>query len=319
MKYDDSERNPVKAIAWGIATVVVVLVGLTLMFGSWYTIDQSARGVLLRNGAIVEVVQPGLHFKWPWIESIVKIDMQTHTKTYGRDETTGKDVMEGYSADQQPAFLRASVTLHVSPDKVAEMYSRFGGDYEAAIARVISPHVYERVKVVFGKYTAAKAISDRGGLNADAAASITQSIAYDPIFTIESAQLENISFSVDYIHSVELRMQAEVEVQRQQQTWQQEKIKADIAVTQATGRAASVVAEAEAAAKATKLAGEARAANIKITGEAEASAIRAKAEALAQNSNLISLIQAEKWNGSLPTTMVPGSTVPFINVAPKEK
>jgi hypothetical protein len=26
------------------------------------------------------------------------------------------------------------------------------------------------------------------------------------------------------------------------------------------------------------------------------------------------LVQAEKWDGKLPTTMVPGQTVPFINV-----
>lgn len=282
---------------------VFVFVGITILFGSWYTVDQTQRAVLLRNGAIVEVVQPGLHFKTPWIESYVKVDMQTHTKTYGSDAVTGKDFMEAYSADQQPATLRVSVTLHVAPDKVAEMYSRFGGDYEAAISRVISPHVYERVKVVFGQYTAAKAISNRGQLNADASASITQSIAYDPIFVIESAQIENISFSPDYIHSVEQRMQAEVEVQRQQQNYEQEKIKASIAVTQANGRSQSVIAEARANAEA-----------VVLKGNAEATAIRAKADALSSNSNLIALTQAEKWNGALPTTMVPGSAVPFIGV-----
>jgi regulator of protease activity HflC (stomatin/prohibitin superfamily) len=286
----------------GILSVIALAFVLTL-FGGWYTVDQTQRAVLLRNGAIVEVVQPGFHLKTPWIESVVKVDMQTHTKTYGRDETTGKDVMEAYSADQQPAMLRVSVTLHISPDKVSEMYSRFGGDYDAAIARVIAPHVYERVKTVFGQYTAAKAISDRGKLNADALASLSQSIAYDPVFVIESAQIENISFSSDYIRSVEQRMQAEVEVQRQQQNYQGEKIKADIAVTQAKGRAESALTEAKAAADA-----------IVLKGTAEASAIKARAEALGQNPNLIAFTQAERWNGALPSTMVPGSAVPFISV-----
>lgn len=297
------EASPIRfGITIG-SLVVFVIFGLTIFFGSWYTVDQTQRAVLLRNGAFVEVVQPGLHFKMPWVESVYKIDMQTHTKTYGQDAATNKDTMEAYSADQQPAFLRVSVTLHIAPDKVAEMYSRFGGDYEAALGRVISPHVYERVKVVFGQYTAAKAISSRGQLNADASASITQSIAYDPVFIIESAQIENISFSTDYIHSVEQRMQAEVEVQRQQQNYQQEKIKADIAVTQATGRANSVRAEAQASADATVL-----------RGNAEATAIKAKADALASNSNLIALTQAERWNGALPTTMVPGGTLPMISI-----
>jgi regulator of protease activity HflC (stomatin/prohibitin superfamily) len=53
-------------------TFILLLAGLlvlTIVFGSWYTIDQTQRGVLLRNGALVEVVQPGLHFKWPWTQS----------------------------------------------------------------------------------------------------------------------------------------------------------------------------------------------------------------------------------------------------------
>jgi regulator of protease activity HflC (stomatin/prohibitin superfamily) len=279
-------------------TVILLLAGLlvlTILFGSWYTIDQTQRGVLLRNGALVEVVQPGLHFKWPWIETVNKIDMQTHNFTFEK--------VNSYSADQQPADLRISVTLHVAPDKVAEMYSRFGGDQQAAISRLITPHMNQEVKVVFGHYTAQRAITARGQLNADAAKALTDAIAYDPIFVIEGVQIEDIEFSKDYIRSVEARMQAEVAVQQRQQELAQERIKAEIAVTQATGRANSIRAEAQAQADATTL-----------RGNAEASAIKAKGDALAANPGLVALIQAERWNGVLPTTLVPGSTVPFLNV-----
>ena len=279
----------------------VVVGGMAVLFvlivlSSWYTIDQTQRGVLLRNGAFVEVVQPGLHFKWPWFESVYKIDMQTHTFTF--------DKMESYSADQQPANLKVSVTLHVAPDKVAEMYSRFAGDQQAAIGRLITPHLNQEVKVVFGQYTAQRAITARAQLNADAAKSLTDAIAYDPIFVVEGVQIEDIAFSPQYIQAVEARMQAEVAVQQQQQQLAQEKIKADIAVTQANGRANSVRAEAQAKADA-----------IRLTGNAEADAIAARAKALTDNPQIIELTKAERWNGVLPTTMVPGSTVPFLNMA----
>jgi len=275
------------------------LLFLLIISGSWYTIDQTQRGVLLRNGAFVEVEQPGLHFKLPLIESVYKIDVQTHTRTYG----AGQETMEAYSADQQPAHLRVSVTFHVAPDKAQEMYNRFAGDMEAAISRLITPRMNQEVKVVFGQYTAQKAISARGQLNVDAAKALTDAISYDPVFAIEGVQIEDIAFSSEYIRSVEARMQAEVEVQRQQQTLAQEKIKAEIAVTQATGRANSVRAEAQAQADA-----------IVLKGNAEAQAIKAKADALASNANLIALTQAEKWNGQLPTTMLPNGAVPFLNV-----
>jgi regulator of protease activity HflC (stomatin/prohibitin superfamily) len=161
----------------------------------------------------------------------------------------------------------------------------------------------QEVKVVFGQYTAAKAITARGQLNVDAAKALTDAIAYDSVFQIEGVQIEDISFSADYIRSVEARMQAEVAVQQRQQELSQEKIKADIAVTQATGRANSVRTEAQAQADA-----------IKLRGDAEASAIRARAEALGSNPNLVTLTQAERWDGKLPVTMVPGGALPMLTV-----
>jgi regulator of protease activity HflC (stomatin/prohibitin superfamily) len=291
------DEEGIQPAGWG-AMAVGGLAGLgilSVVFGSWYTVDQTQRGVLLRNGKIIEVVQPGLNFKFPFMESVYKIDMQTHTKTW--------DKMEAYSSDQQPANLRVSVTFHVTPDKVEEMYSRFSGDSEAAISRLVGPHVFERTKVVFGQYTAARAISDRAKLNADVSQSLIQSVSYDPVFTIESTQVEDISFSQDYIRSVEDRMRAEVEVQKLQQNLAREKVQAEIAVTQAQGRANSVRAEAEA-----------QAAAITLRGNAEATAIQARAKALEGNQRLIELTQAEKWDGKLPTSMIPGSAVPFLQL-----
>lgn len=287
----------VNSIFGGIAAII----GLFVVFGSWYTIDQTERGVLLRNGAFVEVVQPGLHFKWPWIEAVYKIDMQTHTTSYGYDKEAKRDTMEAYSADQQPAYLRVSVTYHVAADKVQEMYERFGGDYRAAVARIIEPQVPAQIKVVFGQYTAARAISNRGPLNSDAAEALKQALSYDPVFVIETVQIENIAFSGDYIKSVEKRMQAEVEVQQLRQNLEREKVQAEIAVTQATGRANSVRAEAQAQADA-----------IRLRGDAEAQAIQARGEALSKNPNLVSLVQAERWDGKLPVTMLPGGSVPML-------
>lgn len=53
------------------------IITLTVVFGSWYTIDQGERGVLLRNGALVGTAQPGLGFNTPWIEEVVKVSVQS--------------------------------------------------------------------------------------------------------------------------------------------------------------------------------------------------------------------------------------------------
>jgi regulator of protease activity HflC (stomatin/prohibitin superfamily) len=268
-----------------IAAAVLGVIAIVALLGSWYTVDQTERAVLLRNGAVVGTAQPGLGFKIPFIDSVEKISVRTLTYTW--------DKMNSYSHDQQPADLKISVTLRASPDKVADLYAKFGR-LDTAVNQVVNPVVNQQVKVVFGRYTAVKAIQERGALNGAIKDAITETLKYDPMIIIESVQLENIEFSANYLHSIEQRMLAEVEVQKLQQNAEREKVQAN--------------------ADATRLNGEARASNIKITGEAEAAAIEARAKALGTNPNLVTLVQAEKWNGALPTTMVPGSAVPFVSV-----
>src|SRR5450631_811046 len=286
----------IKGIAGAAIAGFVVLIAL---LGSWYTVDQTERGVLLRNGAVIGTAQPGLGFKVPLINGVEKISVKTATYTW--------DKMNSYSYDQQPADLKISVTLRASPDKVSDLYAKFGL-LDTAVNQVVSPVVNQQVKVVFGLYTAIKAIQERGALNSSIKDAIPDTLKYDPMIIIESVQLENIEFSANYLHSIEQRMLAEVEVQKVQQNAEREKVQAQMA------KANAVRAEAQANADATRLNGEARASNIKITGEAEAAAIEARAKALGTNPNLVTLVQAEKWNGVLPTTMVPGSAVPFVSL-----
>lgn len=291
-----------RGIIGAVAAVIVIAI---IAAGSWYTVDQTERGVRLRYGAVIGTAQPGLGFKVPLMDTVEKVSVKTSTFTW--------DKMNAYSFDQQPADLKISVTLRAAPEKVADLYAKFGL-LQTAVNQLVSPVVNQQVKVVFGRYTAVKAIQERGPLNSAIKDAITATLKDDPMIIIESVQLENIEFSQNYLHSIEQRMLAEVEVQKLQQNAEREKVQAQITVTQATAKANAVRAEAQANAEATRLNGEAKASNIKITGEAEAAAIEARGKALGNNPNLVTLVQAERWNGVLPTTMVPGSSVPFVSV-----
>ncbi len=99
---------------FGIGVVLLVLV--TLM-GSWYTVDETERGVLLRNGAIVKVVEPGLSFKIPFIETVKVISVQSNATTY--------EGLQAYSKDQQTATLNVSVSWHVLPAEVDKVYMQY--------------------------------------------------------------------------------------------------------------------------------------------------------------------------------------------------
>ncbi len=156
----------IKGIAGAAIAGVVVLIAL---LGSWYTVDQTERGVLLRNGAVIGTAQPGLGFKIPLIDGVEKISVKTATYTW--------DKMNSYSYDQQPADLKISVTLRASPDKVSDLYAKFGL-LDTAVNQVVSPVVNQQVKVVFGRYTAVKAIQERGALNSAIKDAITDTLKY---------------------------------------------------------------------------------------------------------------------------------------------
>lgn len=282
-----------------ISSIIGIIVGvfsLLLFFGSFYRMDQGERGVILRNGAIIGLAEPGLNFKWPIIDQVEKISVQSLNRSF--------DKVAAYSRDQQPAEVRLSVNFRVPPDKVGELYERFGS-VDGLLTRLIDPRVYEHFKNVFGQFNAATAIQDRARMNLEVERALRTSIT-GPV-VIESVQVENIDFSEAYERSVEERMLAEVEVAKLEQNAKREQVQAQITVTKAKAAADAVRAEAEAQGDA-----------IKIKGNAEAEAIRVRTEALGQNPNLIMLTQAERWNGVLPTTMIPNSTVPFINTNMKE-
>jgi regulator of protease activity HflC (stomatin/prohibitin superfamily) len=278
-----------------IASVIggfAFLLGLTVIFGSWYTVDQTERGVLLRNGAVIGTAQPGLGFKMPMVDGVEKISVRTATWAW--------DKMNSYSYDQQPADLKISVTLRASPERVADLYARFGS-LKAAVEQVVSPIVNQQVKVVFGRYTAVRAIQERGLLNGAIKDAITAALQHDQMIVVESVQVENIEFSHAYLQSIEQRMLAEVEVQKLQQNAEREKVQAQIVVTKATAEANAIRQRAQAESEA-----------ITLRGNAEATAISARGKALGDNPHLVTLVQAEKWNGVLPVTMIPGGALPMI-------
>lgn len=276
-----------------IGLVVAAIVLLSTAFSSWYTVDATQRAVVLRNGAFVEVVQPGAHLKAPFIDGVEKI--------YVTSKIARWEKLEGYSHDQQASHYTISVNYQIKADRVAEIYSNYGGE-ENAVARIVTPNVLKVSKTVIGTFTAQTSIQDRGRLNNEITRAIQSATDSGPIL-ITNVNVEDIKFGPEYEASINARMIAEVGVQTLTQNLAREKVAAEITVTKAQADADSTLAVATAKAK-----------GVVLQGNAEAQAIEAKAKALGQNPNLVTLVQAERWNGALPATMVPGGAVPMLNL-----
>lgn len=270
-------------LVFGIAVIVFLIVT-----GSFYTVNAGDRAIVLRFGSISRVTGPGLHFKAPFIEQVRTVSTRVAYIEWSRAKN---NLMQAYSRDQQPADLEVRIALRVPPDEksVTDLYTTYR-DLEGFQQTVIIPRVFEGIKTVFGQFNAVTVIQERARFNVQVEAEIRRAIQ-GPV-RIEGVQIQDISFSEAYEQSVEQRMQAQVEVERFEQNKAREQLQADIKVIQATAEAKAV----------------------ELKGQAEGAAIRARGEALKDNPQLVQLTAAEKWNGVLPTTMVPSSAVPFVSL-----
>lgn len=271
----------------GILGGFAVLFAIILLFSTYYTVDQGERAVVLHFGEVVGESEPGFHLKMPFVTSVENISIQPVTYTYGGKQTP----LEAYSQDQQPASVVISVTFHVTDART--VYAQYGS-IDHMVQTIFTPRVYENLKNVFGQFNAIEAIQTRAKLNAQVQAAITAGIKGP--FVVDSVQVQDIEFSKTYEEAVENRMQAVVKQQ------------------QAEADKAKRIIDADAAAYEVKAAADAKAHQTEVLGQAEASAIKARGDALRDNPNLVALTATEKWNGVLPSTMVPGSAVPFIGV-----
>lgn len=267
----------------GWAFGVAAFLGLFTLFMGYYTVAQHERGVITRNGAFLRIAEPGFGVMMPFIDTIHRIDMRQINPKFPD--------MEMYSADRQLAKIDASVILAPKPHKLKELFSEYK-TVEYAISKLIAPIMPAEIKVVFGRYTAERSIKERDKLNVEAKERIISILGDSSLFNVYLVPIEDIEFSKEYVKSVEERMKAEVEVDRIRQQWEQEKLRADIVKTQA----------------------DAAAYQVEVKGKAEAMAIDLVGKALAQNPKYVEKIQAERWDGKLPTTMVPNATMPFMSI-----
>jgi regulator of protease activity HflC (stomatin/prohibitin superfamily) len=289
---DQNDVELVKRVVKRVALGTVGLVAIGLILGSWYTVDEGERAVVLTMGEFSSVAEPGLNFKLPFLQSARTISVRNEVLSYERP-------FESYSFDQQAADIVVSVNVQATD--VEQIYKRYGS-LQGAIDRIVSPNVPKTLKITFGKFTAQRAIQERDKLNAEFFTELQKAVAGTGLEVL-STQVENIGFRDGYINAVEAAASAKADVER-----------ARSELLRVEQEAQQKVKQAEAEATAKRLQADADAYATEAAGKATANAIRERGEALRQNPSLIGLVAAERWDGKLPISMPPAGSVPFVNI-----
>lgn len=277
----------IKELMYGkiILHVFLVILLLSVIFGSFGTVGAGERGVKTRFNKVVGTVQPGLYAKLPFVEKVVKMDVKTQTINYDKNGAEGdaKDTSQLYGAskDLQDVSIGVMVNYHVDPNKVADIYSQYNrvSNYSE---NVLEPIVRETVKSVSAQYTAEELVTKRAEYS-DKVNMILVEKFESKGSVMEKFNITNFEFSKAFSSAIEAKVTAVQNAEAAKNKLEQVKFEAQQTIETA---------------KAT----------------AEAQRISAQALAAQGGADYVSLKAIEKWNGVLPVQMVPGSSVPFINV-----
>lgn len=199
--YNESENLSRKIAKW-IGIGVAALVVLIAIISSIYSIAPGHRGVLVTLGKVSpKSYVNGVGVKWPFISSMVEIDVRTQKMT----EKTAT-----YTSDVQTAELEYTFTYDLNPQNVHILYETVGQDYEA---KKIIPVLNDVLKDVVGKWQAQDLVSNRDNARVAVVAGLKDKLDAR-FFQNITFQFINIDYSDKFEDAIEDKVIAEQQAQK---------------------------------------------------------------------------------------------------------
>lgn len=278
-----------------VKSVVTALFVIACVFNSIYTVNEGHIGIVKRFSEAKEQVNPGLHFKVPFIDGVEEIEVRTRKN---------EEKMASSTKEQMPVTISVSVNWTVDKAAALELFRQYGGlsQFES---RILDPRFRSATKDVIPRYDAEKLIQDRASAIQAIEANLIEEMKDFPV-TVDNIQIENIKLPTKYLTSIETKQTEKNLAAAEEHKLARQNLEAQRDVNTAKAKADGIklvaIAEAEA---------------IKIKGLAEAEAIQAKAKALRNNPLIIKLTEAQNWDGKLPATILGGQNMPILDMRNK--
>ena len=183
------------------------------------------------------------------------------------------------SNDLQTVSTAVAINYSIDPNSAILLFSTVGTEYKA---KIIDPAIQEVVKAVTAQYTAEQLITKRAEVTDKIKLDLSERLVINHI-NVEQVSITNFDFSESFNAAIELKVTAEQNALAAKNKLEQVKYEKDQVIAKAQGEAESIRIQAQA---------------INSTGGAD----------------YVKLQAISKWNGILPSQMIPGGTVPFIDL-----
>lgn len=202
------------------ALIVIVLLAIG---GAFVTIGPGQRGVLMTFGAVHNgVLDPGLHFKLPFVQSVARMDVQVQNSQ--TSETAA-------SRDLQDVSSTVATNWHILPADAEWVYQHIGTESDL-VHRIIRPAISNSVKAVTAHYNAEDLIIHRDQVRNEIQAQITSELQPYRV-VIDSVNITDFHFSRQFAAAIERKQIAQQRALQAKYELQQAKVLAQQRVVEA--------------------------------------------------------------------------------------
>ncbi len=211
----------------GSSKLIIIAIAVVLLFIAqpWVIVGPGQRGVLIRLGAVQKgVLAEGFHFKLPFVDSAVKINVQVQ-KNEAKAEAASRDL--------QIVSTVIATNYHLIPGAVDEVYQKIGMAFEE---KVIQPAVQEVIKAVTAKYTAEELIAKRGEVSSAIRTALAERLVVFNIKVIEVSVAE-FNFARTFNEAIEAKQVAEQQVAKARNELERIKVENQQKISQARAEA----------------------------------------------------------------------------------
>jgi regulator of protease activity HflC (stomatin/prohibitin superfamily) len=282
MKNDDANFNE-KAkgptvVFETIKKILIFFFLFILVINTVYIVSAGTRGILLTFGKVSMTPQEeGLHFKIPFVQTVVMMNVQTQ-KYEAEADSASKD-LQIVSAD-------IATNFRIDSSKAPQIYRELGVNY---IDNIIQPAEQEAVKAITARFTAEELITKREEVRLEIGDLLKSKLLPRGII-VEDISITNFDFSKSFNEAIESKVTAEQLKLKAERDLERIRVEAEQIAVQAEGKKRAQIEEAQ--------------------GQAEA--IRLLQEELEDSPHYIELLTVQKWDGVLPK--VTGGATPFISI-----
>jgi regulator of protease activity HflC (stomatin/prohibitin superfamily) len=298
--------RPTARLGTLVIIALVAVVALVVVFSSWRTIEPGYVGIVFDKAShrVSNSLDPGWVFINPFTESITRypVGIQTLVMVQAGQEgqTQGDDSVKVGTREGQTMFADVSVQYSVDRASAANLYQTWAGApierIEDNLVRQVTRSVLNDVASTYGweEIFGEKRVEYTQRVSAE-----LQRRFGDKFVKFESLNLRGWHLPENLQKALDAKIAAQQAAEQQSFALKQAQIKAEQDVTEATGHANALKAQAE--------------------GEAQATLVRAHAQAaankeLAQSLTpaLIQYQQLQRWDGKLPL-FSGGGVTPLID------